>query len=187
MRLKKTNSNQRRTYSYSYIDEKGRKVLSELVPGVSGVTVDHIKLLHALDDSEVYNNIKNAKAPLEDWQKEAVENWKQAHPYEDIPKNWSVSLNAIISESEDDVEYGTIVADPKTNEVEENTAIERLHVVVSELSMSQQVIYQKYFIEGKTKVQIAKEEEVSEGAIRKTVKKIEEIISNDEILKKIFS
>jgi len=177
----------RDTYKYFYTDENGRDATSELVAGVDEVTDEYIKLLHSLDDHEVYNNIKNSKVPMEKWQKESMDAWKKEHPDEEAPKNWVVSLNAVVTESDEEIEYGAIVADPKTVEVEETTAISRLHRVVSNMTVSQRVVYQKFFIEGKSKVQIASEEGKTEAAIRKTVKRIEEIIASDEILKKIFS
>lgn len=176
----------RDTYKYHYTGMDGRVATSELVAGEDEVTDEYIKMLHALDDGEVYNNIKNCKVPMEPWQKKAVEAWKKENPNKDVPKNWVVSLNSVITESEEETEYGAIVADPKSVEEEETDAISRLHVVVSKMTVTQQVVYQKFYIEGKTKVEIADEVGKTEAAIRKTIKKIEAIIADDEILKKFF-
>lgn len=56
MKIRKTSNKQRMTYTY--IDAEGNRTV--LRPGENGVTEVHIKMLHAADDAEVYNNLKNA-------------------------------------------------------------------------------------------------------------------------------
>lgn len=73
MRLKKTNQTNRTTYTYCFTDtdDKGKTFIRKqtLRPGEDGVTEIDIKLLHSLDDSEVYINIKNMRPPVTDEQK----------------------------------------------------------------------------------------------------------------------
>ena len=61
MRLKKTNKTNRTTYTYAFTDtdDKGKTFIRKqtLRPGEDGVTEIDIKLLHSLDDREVYINI----------------------------------------------------------------------------------------------------------------------------------
>ena len=49
----------------TFIDIDGEYENVELVPGKDGVTATDIKMLHSMDDAEVYNNIKNCK-PVSD-------------------------------------------------------------------------------------------------------------------------
>ena len=69
MKTKKTRWDKRGTYTFNFND--GTNVT--LRPGEDGVTEADIKVLHSLDDAEVYNNIKNSRPPLTEAEKaEAV-------------------------------------------------------------------------------------------------------------------
>ena len=57
LRTRKTYQDDRMTYSYEFAD--GDKYTLEI--DKDGITEVDIKLLHSLDDSEVYNNCKNAR------------------------------------------------------------------------------------------------------------------------------
>jgi hypothetical protein len=57
LKIRKTRSDKRTTYIYEFAD----KTKVELKPGEDGITEVDIKKLHALDDSEVYNNNKNLR------------------------------------------------------------------------------------------------------------------------------
>ena len=59
MVIRKTSLKKRETYAYNFCD--GTKIV--LRAGENGVTEEDIKMLHAMDDAEVYNNIKNSKQP----------------------------------------------------------------------------------------------------------------------------
>ena len=86
MAIRKTSLKERRTYTYSFVD--GTKIV--LRPGEDGITEEDIKLLHSLDDAEVYNNIKNAKSSLVvDMQSE-----------EGVQREWNLSLDAMLVDSE---------------------------------------------------------------------------------------
>ena len=117
MKTRKTNSNNRTTYKYTYFvpnksggyDEK----TLEIKPGENGVTVADIKMLHSIDDSEVYYNNKNLrptrtdeeKAEIEAWKEEYIRLFKSKHGYEPnkddveyaaeehFPRNYNLSLD----------------------------------------------------------------------------------------------
>ncbi|GAB2022111.1 hypothetical protein RyT2_11850 [Pseudolactococcus yaeyamensis] len=64
MKFRKTATNKRSGYIYKFAD--GKRVLIQL--NQEGVTEIDIQRLHALDDSEVYYNIKNSRPnPESDW------------------------------------------------------------------------------------------------------------------------
>lgn len=65
MKTHKTNSNDRATYKYTSCvrneDGSYSEETIEIKPGENGVTVADIKMLHSMDDSEVYYNNKNLR------------------------------------------------------------------------------------------------------------------------------
>lgn len=185
MRIHKTKSSERGIYKYFYAD--GTKFT--VTPGENGVTEIDIQQLHRIDDSEVYNNIKNAKPPVEAWQKSSIEEWKKLHPDEEPPKNWAISLQQLT-----DPDNGNDLGDKSsllkeisdlTNE-QESPVIDRLHDLIESLSPQQHDTYRKVIIEGIPMVKVAAEEGVSETAIRHRMDKIKARIANDEILQKFF-
>lgn len=117
MKTRKTSSNNRTTYKYTYFvpnksggyDEK----TLEIKPGENGVTVADIKMLHSMDDSEVYYNNKNLrpgrtaeeKAESKAWKKQYIQQFKAKHGYEPnkddveyaaeehFPRNYNLSLD----------------------------------------------------------------------------------------------
>lgn len=188
MKFKKTTQTKRGTYKYIFYDAEGKKQVVELCPGIDGVTESDIKRLHAMDDAEVYNNIKNSKVPAEDWQKEYMKDWVTRNPEKELPKTWNASLNDLISDSEgaDDHEMGNFIADPKSIEQNESEVIERLHEVIESLTDIQRSTYKKLILDEMSKVNVATEENKSEAAVRKIMKKIEKIIADDDVLKKFF-
>ena len=101
MKTVKTRSNKRGTYTYTFDDGKKTDLAPGKVDLATGyvLTEEGIKRLHRLDDNEVYNNVKNSKPPIQDWEKPFIEEWKKAHPYDDLPSRSNVSLDA---EGEDD-------------------------------------------------------------------------------------
>ena len=117
MKTRKTNSNNRTTYKYTYFvpNESGgydEKTL-EIKPGENGVTVADINMLHAMDDSEVYYNNKNLrptrtaeeKAEIRAWKEEYIRRFNLKHGYEPnkddveyaaeehFPRNYNLSLD----------------------------------------------------------------------------------------------
>ena len=92
MKYYKTRNKHRQSYTYVGLD--GRK--ETLVPGENGITEEFILALHRMDDNEVYNNNKNRKAPVQEWEKPIIEDWKRWHPGEELPERTTLSLDEII-------------------------------------------------------------------------------------------
>lgn len=117
MRTRKTNSNDRATYKYTSCvrneDGSYSEETIEIKPGENGVTEADIKMLHSMDDSEVYYNNKNLrptrtaeeKAEIEAWKEEYIRLFKSKHGYEPnkddveyaaeehFPRNYNLSLD----------------------------------------------------------------------------------------------
>lgn len=117
MRTRKTNSNDRATYKYTSCvrneDGSYSEETIEIKPGENGVTVADIKMLHSMDDSEVYYNNKNLrptrtaeeKAEIKAWKEEYIRRFNLKHGYEPnkddveyaaeehFPRNYNLSLD----------------------------------------------------------------------------------------------
>ncbi|MFP1706807.1 sigma factor-like helix-turn-helix DNA-binding protein [Gardnerella swidsinskii] len=117
MRTRKTNSNDRATYKYTSCvrneDGSYSEETIEIKPGENGVTVADIKMLHSMDDSEVYYNNKNLrpartaeeKAEIKAWKEEYIRLFNLKHGYEPnkddveyaaeerFPRNYNLSLD----------------------------------------------------------------------------------------------
>ena len=194
MKTVKTWSNQRS--SYTYIDAIGNR--HTLKPGIHPdtgelITEETIKLLHQMDDREVDNNLRNTKPPIQPWEKPIIEEWKKAHPYEDLPSRSHVSLDAAGEDDEgidDDAEKGYLGdASLTVAEKEEDLRIARLHEVIEMLRPEQQELYRRIVKEGENPSAIAKEMGVDKSAIThrmNTIKKFIEKIFNDPQLSPII-
>ena len=185
MKFVKTATENRGTYIYTFIDIDGEYKKVELVPGKDGVTAADIKMLHSMDDAEVYNNIKNCKPAVQDWEKPAIEDWKDKHPNEELPKRWNISINEIVGEDEK-VSREEYLKDERTEDVPESDMIARLHEIIDSLSELQKETYRKVIIEEMSNTSVAAEENKSEAAVRKIINRIKQIISEDDELKKYF-
>lgn len=64
MKCKKTPNSKRMEYIYKYVGTDGKNRTEHIVLGENGVTKKHIAQLHALDDKEIYNNLKNCGISL---------------------------------------------------------------------------------------------------------------------------
>lgn len=117
MRTRKTNSNDRATYKYTSCvrneDGSYSEETIEIKPGENGVTEADIKMLHSMDDSEVYYNNKNLrpnrtaeeKAEIRAWKEEYIRSFNLKHGYEPnkddvdyaaeehFPRNYNLSLD----------------------------------------------------------------------------------------------
>ena len=117
MRTRKTNSNDRATYKYTSCvrneDGSYSEGTIEIKPGENGVTEADIKMLHSMDDSEVYYNNKNLrptrtaeeKAEIKAWKEEYIRHFNLKHGYEPnkddveyaaeehFPRNYNLSLD----------------------------------------------------------------------------------------------
>ena len=119
MKIRKTKATDRNVYVYKTQKRVSSKELVEskvvIRAGEDGVTEEHIKLLHSLDDSEVYFNTKNLhpnrdkaeKKAIEDWRKRYIKDFKNEYGYEPtvydvddlekevFPANWNLSLDCV--------------------------------------------------------------------------------------------
>lgn len=117
MRTRKTNSNDRAAYKYTSCvrneDGSYSEETIEIKPGENGVTEADIKMLHSMDDSEVYYNNKNLrptrtaeeKAEIKAWKEEYIRRFNLKHGYEPnkddveyaaeehFPRNYNLSLD----------------------------------------------------------------------------------------------
>lgn len=108
MRVKKTKQSDRGVYRYPVQVEDGRggyrTAYNVIKPGEDGVTEVMIKSLHAMDDHEVYLNVKNGHPPMTAEQKAAKKEWEEAHPGEKYTMNWNLSLDYITGEDDEEVD-----------------------------------------------------------------------------------
>lgn len=125
MRLRKTRQEDRSTYTYKFYDEKGNVEKFIIRPGENGVTEVDIKILHALDDSEVYYNLKNLrpeptkeeKAEMKRWAESYINNAIKERGYaptddevkdavkERFPRNYNLSLDYDFGEDGEDTDF----------------------------------------------------------------------------------
>lgn len=189
MLFKKTPQNERSTYTYveRNKDNKGQWHTERITlhPGENGVTELDIKRLHTADDAEIYNNIKNSKRPVEGWEKPLIEEWQRQHPHEDPPKRWCMSIESL-SESDDGDDYGdtaSILSEFACSDEETvSPAVERLREIVASCTPLQQATYQKVVMEGFPMSAVAKQDGISEAAIRHRMEKVYARIAKDTIL-----
>ena len=166
MLIRKTPTAERENYVYRF--EDGSKVVID-----GGDAMDKwIKMLHALDDAEVYNNIKNGKPSVENWEKESIERWKEEHPNDDMLKNWSLSMEGLMdSGNTDNTHYALLLSRNSTEEVDPMR--EQVLEKVLELTDSYQELYRLYFIEGYSQAEIAHMQNVNQRTVSKKIIRIQ--------------
>ena len=79
MKFRKTNTAKRGTYTYTFTGADGNEERVTLRPEEDGVTEADIKMLHSLDDSEVYYNLKNLKPEKTAEETAAIKDWKEEY------------------------------------------------------------------------------------------------------------
>lgn len=172
MKIRKTSSKQRTTYTY--IDAEGNRIV--LRPGENGVTEVHIKMLHSMDDAEVYNNIKNAKPEPSEAEKQQMREWEDQHPGEKAPRNWNLSLDASLTDEDDSATLGDVVAAPEKTDSPE---VERLRQIVTTMTERQKQVYQFHLLEGFSVKETAAILGMSSPAVTKHKQRIIEIIKEN--------
>lgn len=125
MKIFKTNTAKRTTYTYKFYDKEGHEENITLRPGEGGVTEADIKILHSLDDSEVYYNNKNLRSERTEEEKAEIKKWKEEYieketknrgyaPCDDevkgavkdaFPRNYNLSLDYIFGDSDEDTDF----------------------------------------------------------------------------------
>ena len=133
LRIRKTPIKQRNIYTYVAAD--GRKIV--LYPDRNGVTEVHIKMLHSMDDAEVYNNLKNARPEPTKAEKQRMREWEEQHPGEKAHRNWNLSLDASLTDEDDSTTLGDMIAAPEKTDSPE---VERLRQIVATMTERQQQV-----------------------------------------------
>ena len=133
MLIRKTSMKKRDTYTYYFND--GTKIV--LRPGEDGVTEEHIKMLHAMDDAEVYGNIKNNKTPVNE---------------DGSQLEWTLSLDAMTSESEIAIGHEEF-----SSEIDSESEKEMVDRILWFLTDKQREVYYLVAVVGLTQKEVAKE------------------------------
>ena len=166
-------------------------VIHEGVNEVTGevVTAEFIRQWHMDRDREVYNNNKHLKPPADEHKKQQIREWEEAHPGEKCPDSYNLSLDASFADEEGSEDKSSLLYECAITmgaEDDEPDYIVRLHELRDELPESQLHTYRQVVEQEKSNVEAAAEDDVSEAAVRKRRKKIEEKIASDKILKKLW-
>lgn len=169
MKIRKTSSKQRTTYTY--IDAEGNRTV--LRPGENGVTEVHIKMLHAADDAEVYNNLKNAHPEPTKEEKLQRAEWERLHPGEKAPANWNLSLDVALTDEADSATLGDMIAEPEESE---NPMVELLREAAETFTERQKQVYQIHLLDGFSAKETAEILGISAPAVTKHKQRVIEII-----------
>ena len=174
----------RNIYIYEFAD--GQKLT--IVPGQNGVTEIDVKTLHKLDDHEVYLNIKSSRPRLTADEKEKMKQWCREHPGERPQKNWTVSLDAMVSgeDEADDAAAGFMKQAEYRAAMaleDDNTPAARMRELVDGMSPKRQAVYQLAMLDGIPNSRVAVMLGVSEGTIRYDIQAIRQVFRDDPILR----
>lgn len=182
--LKTRKTHMKHRITYKYYDVKG-KLVTELIAGEKGITEVDIKALHALDDNEVNNNLKNLKPERSDeekekikiWKKNFIEDFKRDYGYEPLksdieyfekerfPKDYNLSLDAeLVNQDKSHIENKII-------RKEEFEWSDRMVKALEILTEKEKEVIICYFENGLQKQEIADKLGVSNAAISKHFKK----------------
>ncbi len=170
-RFVKTSLYRRRFYTYYFLDG----TTQTLHEGESGVTAEFIKSLHAFDDAEVYNNIKNdATASSANVEKQRIE-WNKAHPESFQYRSWNLSLEAeiVLDNGECASQLGEVLVVPEETI---NPNIIKMREIVATMSPRQQRVYELLYIEEFKECEVAAIMGVSTARITAIKKRIIEIL-----------
>ena len=202
MKIRKTNQKDRGVYKYTTTvrTEKGEYIEKTITlkPGENGVTELDIKMLHSMDDSEVYYNLKNArpertkeeKADIEKWKQKFVSDFKERHGYEPnkyiiedavkdaFPRDYNLSIDFDADGAIDPAKrLIASISDKESDEMFEWS--ERMEEVLSLLTDKQRLVINLMFVEGYTQSEIADLMNISSAAVKKRLDKAKEIIKNN--------
>ena len=149
LRTRKTYQDDRMTYSYQFAN--GDKYTLEI--DKDGITEADIKLLHSLDDSEVYNNCKNARPGRTKEEKDIIKVWR-----ENFIEDFKVNSDKSSIE----------------NMVVKNTEFEwsdEILMAFEILTDNEKLVIEKIYLENMKKIDIAAEMEISNAMVTKYHKK----------------
>lgn len=197
MRYKKTPQDKRS--SYKLFDDNGNFV-TEYKAGENGVTEVDILNLHKIDDHEAYINNKERRLPecckedFEKWRKSYAEKFSEKYGREpkanEIPYGHRqfISIEAQLNDDDDSSsDKGCIWERLSYVDFEDKPApVMRLYEIVEDMPERWQQVYQLVHIEGYSKTKAGDILGISDVRVGQIVRKINEKIKNDRILKKIF-
>lgn len=153
----------------------------EMKPGENGITEADIKLLHSMDDAEVYNNIKNSRPPMTAKEKAEKKRWEADHPGETYPANWNLSLDYMAGEDgdADKLDKSEVTAAASVEMVyEDESEEEMVERILDFLSPVQRYVYYLRHIKGYKGKEVAKLLKTSEANVsqryKEALEKIEE-------------
>lgn len=201
MRTRKTNSNDRATYKYTSCvrneDGSYSEETIEIKPGENGVTEADIKMLHSMDDSEVYYNNKNLrptrtaeeKAEIKAWKEKYVKRFEERHGYkpnkddvdyaaeEHFPSNYNFSLD-FDADGELEVDKSHLAEALSTTDdygfITNDYGFEmseEMENAFSTLTDKQRQVIRLMFIEGYTQSEIASMIGISSAGVKKHLDK----------------
>ena len=197
MRTRKTNSNDRATYKYTSCvrneDGSYSEETIEIKPGENGVTEADIKMLHSMDDSEVYYNNKNLrptrtaeeKAEIEAWKEKYIKRFEERYGYkpnkddvdysaeEHFPRNYNLSLD-FDADGELEVDKSHLAEALSTTDdygfITNDYGFEmseEMEHAFSTLTDKQRQVIRLMFIEGYTQSEIASMLGISSAGVKK--------------------
>ena len=200
MKIFKTNTTKRGPYTYTFTNVDGNEEKVTLRPGENGITEADIKMLHSLDDSEVYYNLKNLrpertaeeKATIKAWTEEYIKKETAYRGYapcddevkaavkEAFPSNYNLSLDYRFGddESDTDMSKSKILLEVATTieEKEESPETLRVRELISQLTPKQRDVVQKVWFEEMSFTDVAKEKGTSPANIKQTYDRAIEFI-----------
>lgn len=174
MKFRKTNYNKRPTYTYKSVT--GEKIT--IAPGDANgeVTAELIKFLHSRDDAEVYNNLKNCRPPLSDKERDMIREWEEAHPGEEVPKNWTMSLDAFSKDADSDMDRSGLMREVYDRSHAENLAAVRLWDVIDAIPYRQRQAFVLVELDGYSMTETADKLGCSVSNVSKLIAKAKKFI-----------
>ena len=136
MLFRKTPATERSSYVYRFADGT-KSVIAECDEAAVW-----IKTLHAMDDSEIYNNTKNRKPRRGKCQEENCPDWSNE---KSKGGSWNLSLETILEEDEENNYLAKQMAQMSEEQVDSQKGI--LYECLAELSEEDQKLYDLYFRE----------------------------------------
>ena len=194
MKIRKTNTAIRGTYTYTFTGADGNKEIVTLCPGEDGVTEADIKMLHSLDDSEVYYNLKNLKPEKTAEEKAAIKDWKEEYikketayrgyaPTDDevedavkeqFPNNYNLSFDYDFGENDAESDSDTAFDKSQlmyqaalTVETEESNETYRVHELMNEMTDKQREVLVLTEFEGYSLTEVSKQIGISIKNVKK--------------------
>ena len=176
--FKRTYYSKRGDFEWRFVD--GTKVKIQV--GTEGVTAEDIKKLHSLDDSIVYNNLKNCSRVVENEKYTDEREFGEELTEESFKKErktkriWHTAFNAFAGDDEISEDKSWIMAqaceiDGKTEEIPERILALR-EMIDEHCTEKQKTLFRILYIEGNSQTYAAQILGISDVAVHKLKKKI---------------